>query len=506
MMSKTFLIFFAVIAVFALFLRVPGLENRPLHHDEANQAFKFQTLLEDGEYKYDPKEHHGPTLYFLTLPFAWMTSGTDFSELSTTTLRAVPLFFGILTLFLLLAFHGAMPSRALAFTILLTAVSPALTYYSRFYIQETLLVFFTLGIIISGYRYVQTGKLYWAISAGVAAGLVHATKETSIIVFFALLVGAAGVYFRHRPDSPDIAGKINIWGASAGLIAFGIVVIVFYSSFFTYAEGPLDSILTYKTYFLRGAGETLHNNPWYFYFEIFLWGQYGAGPIFSEAFIFVLGIIGMIWAFRNKHAFGEFLSIMTIVITVVYSGISHKTPWSGLTILMAFVLLAGFGAHALLENRVKILQALAAVFIAVGSYHLYHQNIRANGRFASDPRNPYVYSQTAADFKRLVRRIEDLSAVHPDGKNMLIHIVADPHDYWPLPWYLRKYSNVGYWSSAEHYEHRPPAPVLYAAGDEKFFLEAKLPEWTMEFYGLRPGTLASLHIEKSLWKSFLDTR
>jgi hypothetical protein len=42
-----------------------------MHHDEANQAVRFGILLETGEYRYDRHDHHGPTLYYLTLPFAW---------------------------------------------------------------------------------------------------------------------------------------------------------------------------------------------------------------------------------------------------------------------------------------------------------------------------------------------------------------------------------------------------------------------------------------------------
>ena len=43
-----------------------------MHHDEANQAVKFGALLETGAYQYDRNDHHGPTLYYLTLPSAWL--------------------------------------------------------------------------------------------------------------------------------------------------------------------------------------------------------------------------------------------------------------------------------------------------------------------------------------------------------------------------------------------------------------------------------------------------
>ncbi len=61
-----------VLAVFlaALAVRLVRLNLRPMHHDEANQAVKFGQLLESGRYVYDRNEHHGPTLYYFSLPAA----------------------------------------------------------------------------------------------------------------------------------------------------------------------------------------------------------------------------------------------------------------------------------------------------------------------------------------------------------------------------------------------------------------------------------------------------
>ena len=52
----------------ALALRGPELALRPMHNDEAVNAEKIKGLSESGQYKYDPNEHHGPTLYYATLP------------------------------------------------------------------------------------------------------------------------------------------------------------------------------------------------------------------------------------------------------------------------------------------------------------------------------------------------------------------------------------------------------------------------------------------------------
>ena len=60
----------AIALAAGLALRLARLDVRPMHHDEANQAVKFGALLERGEYRYDFHDHHGPTLYYLTLPSA----------------------------------------------------------------------------------------------------------------------------------------------------------------------------------------------------------------------------------------------------------------------------------------------------------------------------------------------------------------------------------------------------------------------------------------------------
>ena len=63
---------FALIVVAAFWLRTRELEKRPMHADEANQAVKLGELIEAGEYAFDPRDHHGPTLYYAALPVAWL--------------------------------------------------------------------------------------------------------------------------------------------------------------------------------------------------------------------------------------------------------------------------------------------------------------------------------------------------------------------------------------------------------------------------------------------------
>ena len=66
--SKCFIAGFLFLIVIGGWLRLRNINERPMHGDEANQAYQFQLLWEDGTYKYEPRDFHGPTLYFMTLP------------------------------------------------------------------------------------------------------------------------------------------------------------------------------------------------------------------------------------------------------------------------------------------------------------------------------------------------------------------------------------------------------------------------------------------------------
>ena len=48
---------------------------------------KFGALLERGEYRYDALDHHGPTLYYFALPFAWAHGQTTKESLTESALR-----------------------------------------------------------------------------------------------------------------------------------------------------------------------------------------------------------------------------------------------------------------------------------------------------------------------------------------------------------------------------------------------------------------------------------
>ena len=99
--------------------------------------------------------------------------------------------FGAATILLLPLLSAGIGRTAAATSAWLLALSPAMVFYSRMYIQESLFACFTLAFVIAVGRVATGGGPAWFALAGVAAGLAVATKETSVIVLPAALVACA---------------------------------------------------------------------------------------------------------------------------------------------------------------------------------------------------------------------------------------------------------------------------------------------------------------------------
>ena len=510
-MNKWMPIAFLLILIGALFLRVPKLADRPLHHDEANQAYRFGILLEEGIYEYDADDHHGPTLYYLTLPIAKLTDAKTFAETSEYTYRIVPVIFGMLLILLLPLLRSGLGGMAVLAAALFTAISPAMAYYSRFYIQEMLLVTFSLLAIAAGWLSIRTGSRRWAMLCGVGLGLMFATKETAVIAYAAML-GSILLCALFAPCTHFPLKKIGLALLVASLVSF-----VLFSSFFTHMAGPMESILAFKGYLARGSGmETDHIQPWDYFLRMLTLYRFDGGPRWSEGLVFGLGIFGCVSILCKKipancHlGLARFLMVYTLLLTVTYSVLPYKTPWCILSFLHGWILLAAIGIASLFNacsGLITLRRGLGAkwaivALLAYPVYATYQLAERTVFRYATDDRNPYVYAHTAPDFKNLIKRIHELEAVSPDGNRMYIQVITKPDSTWPLPFYLRNFPNIGYWTDAERVPGKVKPSIVISGPD----LETDPDAFLTEFYGLRADTLLALHMERTLWETFIETQ
>ena len=521
----------------AAVLRFYDLGYRPMHGDEANQAIKTSVLLETGEYAYDPFEHHGPTLYYLTLPVLWLAGAHNAAEMTEAMIRVVPAFFGLGLVLLSWLIVLPIDRRAALWAALLTAVSHGLVYYSRYYVQEISFVFFAAGLIWCAHHYLSSRRLGWALGAGLFLGLLHATKETSVLVVFAMAVALACVVAWEKfVARREVRLGLNLKHLAAGLVLALAVSVLFFSSFFTHWRGPLDSLLTYTTYLNRAEGHgssALHDQPWYYYGSLLAWTYREAGPKWSEGLILGLGLIGVLWGLiggnrtdqtdqtdlldrsnqsnrsnqsdRRIALLPRFLALYTLFLIVGFSIIPYKTPWNLLIFLHPLCLLAGLGAQRLVTfARPRPVRVVITLLLFAGAFQLATQAWHGSLTYGADVRNPYVYAHTSSAIRRLVERLDGLAAVHPQGDQIHINVFRFDGDYWPLPWYLRRFPNVGYWPN---FPDSPDADVILTAPEIAGALQERLTEeYQVEMNGLRPGVLMPTFIRKELWDAFMEKR
>lgn len=244
-----------------------------------------------------------------------------------------------------------------------------------------------------------------------------------------------------------------------------------------------------------------------------LYCRYAGGPVWSEALIVVLAAVGFVVAVRNKGmTVGDinllrFIAFYALIMTAVYSAVPYKTPWCLLGFLHGMILLAAVGAAALVRAAPNILPRLAVICVLAGALlHLTWQAHRAAYKLYADPRNPYVYAHPGTDVFVVTDQIKEIASVHPEGNNMQIQVVWPEH-YWPLPWYLRRFPRVWWWTEID--ETVPPAPVIIASASVDAAVRKRLAELNASYVPLfnlykelRPGVELRGYVEKELWDRY----
>jgi hypothetical protein len=426
-------------------------------------------------------------------------------------------------------------------------------------------VFFTLSAIGCGWQYLRTRRLLWILAAGAAVGMMHATKETWILSA-AAAAAAAGLtwgWTRLRDPPPPLPpgegwgerSPLALCGRGAGgegtsgpywRLAFHILAAVltaclvaaaFFSMFGRNWEGPWKSVCAYANYFRRGSQPGEHSEPWYYYFQILFAYRPSKRIFWSEGFIAVLALIGGVDALSRRGiatqrrdpqagaprslqepppaspALLRFLTFYTFLLTLLYSLISYKTPWCALSFLMGMILLAAAGAAAIFRFLPTWpMKLMAAIVLAAGAGHLGWQAYQLNfsPRYIADPLNPYVYAHTPMPLPDLAARLDCLAERAPEGRNLWIQVVV-PENYWPLPWYLRKFNEerVGYWLDAKTWkrdrDHYPlPAIFILSSDVDCSDIATCLAGYGGPVYeSLRPGVLIAVYVRKDLWPAYL---
>ena len=519
--ERVWLIAAIVVFFIATVLRVYDLPLVPLHHDEGVNGNFLVRLVREGEYRYDPENYHGPTLYYFSAFVPWVlqllfgVSARETYGLSTVAIRLLPAVFGLGTVWLVFLLRRYIGTLAALSAGLLVAISPGAVYLSRYYIHETLFVFFTLGIVVASLKFYTERNGWYLLLASGSAALLFATKETAVISVVVLLIALVitRLYLRlvKKPVAPvkgkrkyqppgdtfaafkhEMGGPLNllVW-ALLGLIVFMSLNIVFYSSFFfNYPKGVYDALRTFDFWAKTGKGQHVH--PLLTYFQ---W------LIKQESGLLFLGAVGAALAvLRPKRAVALFCGLWAFGLIAAYSLIPYKTPWLVLNFIPPLAIAAGSAIQSIYEldgRRLRLPLFILAVPLLIATYQTVDLNFVNYDN--DDTYYVYVYAHTKRDLQGLVDEIDKFARESGQGGRTGITIMSE--DYWPLPWYFRNYSRVGYYARLTPTQE----PVVIAKINQRSDVEDLLgsqyqlvPSGSATgSFSLRPGVELLLYIRRN---------
>src|ERR1039458_7856823 len=452
---------FIVIALVGLAIRLPQLDVRPMHTDEAVNAYIVGQLLAGEPFTYDPQDRHGPALAALALPLAWMHGARSFSDLTESELRLTSVVAGTIMILLFGAateMFGLVPSLLAA---LLFAVAPLPVYYDRYFIHEPLFCAATFGLILSG----------WC-----------ACKTTAILHLFAL-AAAALVFRAWNLRGTSFAKSLRpgpLLAAAATFLALAVIL-------FTWFGRSWQSLLAFSdvaTNILARAAGQGHQQPFWYYGQI-LTGGWSGGLLFAFA------CVGLFIAIKKRDASPyQWLAYYGLLLAAIYSLIPYKTPWLALNLWLPLAIFAGMTVELLWRwtagqfgKRVAIPAFCILAFAGVLIGHDTRQRVFLQ---PADESNPYAYAHTSNDLLGLPAEIAEMA--HRDGINSprVAVIASDP---WPLPWYLRHFNQVGFWQPGQQVADADFYVTSTEAADQ---YADRLLGFRPDFFGSRPGVLILL--------------
>ncbi len=448
-----------IIIIAGAFLRFSQLSERPFHADEAVHGIKFEKLLTEGSYNYDPEEFHGPVMYYFSVVPAKIFDVKTSQQLSEKLLRYIPAFFGTLCILLPLILWKRIPTPAIFLMMLLIAIGGGFTYYNRHYIQETIFVFFSFAFLFSFLRFLFEKNYPRAIISGLFLGMAHASKETFIITVFSFILALFLLDLRDL----DILKKENIKFLIAGFVSAIVTSFLFYSSFFQNSRGFIDSFVSYSTYIGRGITADIHHHPWFYYLKLFIIQKGPESIIWTDIFLITFSLTAIIKAFRIKTEYSgstyliRFISLFCIIQLIIYSLIPYKTPWSIMSVYYGLLVLAGFGIFGFYKSITIKARVILLFVILVGSGHLFLQTYSENFIYHSAPENRWTYSNTS---KQVPEVAEDIKKYLNKTVGKKAVIIAEDHDYWPLPWYFRSRKNIGYFGEVPRFFRLPDLVIV----------------------------------------------
>ena len=172
--SDPYVLAYAAVLVGAALLRFVGLGDRPIQVDESLQTMHAYRLFDGLHFNKGAYPNvHGPTNHYGMALLFWLLGDT---LAVTRTFQAVV---GSGLVLLPHLFRGQLGSGGTLTAALLLAVSPTLTFYSRFVNHDIILAALTMGLLVAVWRYLESGRGRYLYVMAVLLGLAFTTKLTA---------------------------------------------------------------------------------------------------------------------------------------------------------------------------------------------------------------------------------------------------------------------------------------------------------------------------------------
>ena len=230
--------------------------------------------------------------------------------------------------------------------------------------------------------------------------------------------------------------------------------------------------------FAGRAGGQGHEKPFWYYAGLLGGGGSGAAILGLAA----LGIFRVLKSGRRR-----WFVIYALLIAVIYSAIPYKTPWLALNLWLPLTIFSGIAiewiwcATLKASGRALILVCICALVFLVADDTRQRVFVNPAGE-----KNSYAYAHTSEDLLRLPARLEELAQQNKISNPRIAVVAADA---WPLPWYLRKFSQVGFWQPGQE---TGVADFYITSTDAAGKMDDQLKNFRPEYFGARPEVLLIL--------------
>jgi len=275
---------------------------------------------------------------------------------------------------------------------------------------------------------------------------------------------------------------------------------VFYTEGFRVPGGLMDAFRTYFVYETTPG----HDKAFGYYLHMLIWPKHTLGIWWSEGGIALFALLACFLTVLSKRkvAVVTFIGLGAFLHLLIYSIISYKTPWL-MTLPWALVcLLAACSFSIRAQNRRMAKSLLLYASFGLCLVFQYNQSVQANGRLSNHADNPYAYVPTSKNITQLPDWLNELENFM--GDEALEPIAVIGQGYWPLPWYLRDFKQVGYWTAPP--EELAAYNVVISMPEKSEACNALLENTHTQLpRTLRSNVPISLYLKNEIWTSWTET-